>query len=246
MNLQSGIGSHRIGGWHFHPASGELRRGSEVRRLEPRAARTLELLCEARGGVVSHEQLIREVWSGRTLSDNSVAVVVGQLRRALDDDARDPRLIETIPKRGYRLVAEAPPAKAANRRYLLLALVIAVAAIGAAAGVRAMIAAGRPDIAMADIPNQTGDARYDPLATATTELMLAELSKRGYDVERGDDGPLKIAGKLVMWNGAPFLGLSATDARGVVRWSAMTKGTADAVPAGLHAALDDFQKKVPR
>ena len=109
-----------------------------------------------------------------------------------------------------------------------------------------MMAAGRPDIAMADIPNQTGDARYDPLARATTELMLTELSKRGYDVERGGDGPLKIAGKLVMWNGAPFLGLSATDARGVVRWSAMTKGTADAVPAGLHAALDDFQKKVPR
>jgi len=246
MNLQSGIGSHRIGGWHFHPASGELRRGSEVRRLEPRAARTLELLCDARGGVVSHEQLIREVWSGRTLSDNSVAVVVGQLRRALGDDARDPKLIETIPKRGYRLVADASPAKPAKRPYHLLALVVAVVAIGTAGGLRAIMAAGRPDIAMADIPNQTGDTRYDPLARATTELMLAELSKRGYDVERGDDGPLKIAGKLVMWNGAPFLGLSATDARGVVRWSVMTKGTADAVPAGLHAALDDFQKKVPR
>lgn len=244
MNLQSGIGSHHIGEWHFHPASGELRRGSEVRRLEPRAARTLELLCAAPGAVVSHEQLIREVWSGRTLSENSVAVVVGQLRRALDDDARDPKLIETIPKRGYRLVADASPAKPAKRPYLLLALVLAVLAIGIAISLRAMIAA-RPDIAMADIPNQTGDPRYDPLARATTELMLAELSKRGYDVERGGDGPLKIAGKLVMWNGAPFLGLSATEG-GVVRWSAMTKGSADAVPAGLHAALDDFQKKVPR
>src|SRR5689334_8327320 len=102
MNLQTDIGSRRIGEWHFHPASGELRRGALVRRLEPRAARTLELLCAARGGVVTHEQLIREVWNGRSLSENSVAVVVGQLRRALDDDARDARLIQTIPKRGYR------------------------------------------------------------------------------------------------------------------------------------------------
>ena len=113
MNLQSGIGSHRIGEWHFHPGSGELRRGSDVRRLEPRAARTLELLLEARGSVVSHERLIHEVWSGRTLSENSVAVVVGQLRRALGDDARDPRLIETIPKRGYRLIGQ--PSTLASR-----------------------------------------------------------------------------------------------------------------------------------
>lgn len=245
MNLQSGIGSHRIGEWHFHPASGELRRGSDVRRLEPRAARTLELLLEARGSVVSHEQLIREVWNGRTLSENSVAVVVGQLRRALGDEARDPKLIETIPKRGYRLVAEASAARPARRRYLLVALVLAVLVIGTAVGLRAMMAA-RPDIAMADIPNQTGEARYDPLARATTELMLAELSKRGYEVDRGGDGPLKISGKLVMWSGEPYLGLSATDAKGVVRWSAMIRGTADAVPAGLHAALDDFQKNVPR
>ena len=245
MNLQSGIGSHRIGEWHFHPASGELRRGSDVRRLEPRAARTLELLLEARGSVVSHEQLIREVWNGRTLSENSVAVVVGQLRRALGDDARDPKLIETIPKRGYRLVAEASAARPARRPYLLVALVLAVLVIGTVVGLRAMMTA-RPDIAMADIPNQTGEARYDPLARATTELMLAELSKRGYEVERGGDGPLRIAGKLVMWSGEPYLGLSATDARGVVRWSAMIRGTPDAVPAGLHAALDDFQKNVPR
>jgi hypothetical protein len=76
--------------------------------------------------------------------------------------------------------------------------------------------------------------------------MLAELSKRGFDVERGREGRMLIGGKLVMWNGAPYLGLSATDANGVVRWSAMTKGTPDQVPAGLRAELDDFQGKVAR
>ena len=241
MNLQSGIGSHRIGEWHFHPASGELRRGPEVRRLEPRAARTLELLCVARGGVVSHDQLIRDVWSGRALSDNSVAVVVGQLRRALGDDARDPRLIETIPKRGYRLIDQPLSPRPPRRRVIAAGAIALVMAVGAVIGIRSI--AARPGIAMADIANQTGDQHYDPLARATSELMLAELSTRGYDVERGGQGPLLISGRLVMWNGAPYLGLSATDARGVVRWSAMINGAPGAVPAGLHAALDKFQSE---
>ena len=246
MNLQSGIGSHRIGEWHFHPSSGELRRGAEVRRLEPRAAKTLELLCAAPGAVVSQEQLIREVWGGRSLSENSVAVVVGQLRKALDDDARDPRLIETIPKRGYRLMGAASAARCRPPRWRVAAAAAIAVVIGIAAvfGIRSVVA--RPDIAMTDIANQTGDARYDPLARATSELMLAELSKRGFDVERGREGRMLIGGKLVMWNGAPYLGLSATDANGVVRWSAMTKGTPDQVPAGLRAELDDFQGKVAR
>jgi DNA-binding winged helix-turn-helix (wHTH) protein len=246
MNLQTGIVSHHIGEWHFHPASSELRRGSEVRRLEPRAARTLELLCAASGGVVTQEQLIQEVWQGRSLSENSVAVVVGQLRKALDDDARDPKLIETIPKRGYRLMDQpsATPARPPRWRVIASAVLAVLVGIAAVIGVRSM--AARPEVAMTDIANQTGDARYDPLARATSELMLAELSKRGYDVERGGQGPLLITGKLVMWNGEPYLGLSATDAGGVVRWSAMTGGTPDAVPAGLHAALDKFQSEARR
>src|SRR6266550_3764475 len=103
MNVERSIGRHRIGGWEFSPATGELRRRTDVRRLEPRAAKALQLLCEANGELVSQEELIAGVWHGRALSENSVAVVIGQLRRALDDDAREPRLIETIPKRGYRL-----------------------------------------------------------------------------------------------------------------------------------------------
>jgi DNA-binding winged helix-turn-helix (wHTH) protein len=246
MNLVGDIGGHRIGEWRFHPAAGELRRRSEVRRIEPRAAKTLELLCAARGGVVTHEQLIQEVWSGRSLSENSVAVVVGQLRRALDDDARDAKLIETIPKRGYRLVgsASAPASRPMRWRVIATTLVAILVGIGAVLATRSMTS--RPDIAMTDIANQTGDPRYDPLARATSELMLAELSKRGFDVERGTRGRMSVSGKLVMWSGEPYLGLSATDADGVVRWSAMTRGTSDAVPAGLRVKLDEFQRAVQR
>src|SRR3954469_3839253 len=127
MNVERSIGRHRIGGWEFSPATGELRRRADVRRLEPRAAKALELLCEANGEVVSQEQLIAGVWSGRSLSENSVAVVIGQLRRALDDDAREPRLIETIPKRGYRLRTAIDETEGRpTRRSFAIALIAAI------------------------------------------------------------------------------------------------------------------------
>ena len=244
MNDAAGSGRHRIGSWDFNPATGELRHDSELRRLEPRAARTLELLCEAKGEVVPHEQLIDRVWNGRAVSENSVAVAIGQLRRALDDDARDPKLIETIPKRGYRLVAGASAPSRPRNRARLLAIVLVVGLLVAGMGFGLRNAVARPGLAMSDIANQTGDRRYDPLARATTELMLAELSERGFDVERGGSGRMLITGKLVMWNGEPYLGLSATDPNGVVRWSAMTGGTSAAVPAGLSGKLDEFQRAV--
>src|SRR3954451_24295020 len=126
MNVERGIGRHRIGAWEFSPATGELRRRTDLRRLEPRAAKALEMLCEAGGEIVSQEQVIDGVWQGRSLSENSVAVVIGQLRRALDDDAREPRLIETIPKRGYRLRADQGNDQAPRRRRNIIMVAIAV------------------------------------------------------------------------------------------------------------------------
>ena len=129
-NLQkdADVTAHRIGEWEFDAESGELTRGRDRRRLEPRAAKALVLLCEAQGGLVSQEKLIAEVWDGRALSENSVPVVISQLRRVLGDDARKPILIETVPKRGYRLVgAGNRPAFANPVRAALIALLAAVA-----------------------------------------------------------------------------------------------------------------------
>ena len=64
MNIARSIGRHRIGGWEFLPATGELRRRTDLRRLEPQRRRTLELLCEAKGEVVSQEAVDRRGVAG--------------------------------------------------------------------------------------------------------------------------------------------------------------------------------------
>ena len=245
MNLERSIGRHRIGGWDFSPATGELRRRTDLRRLEPRAAKALQMLCEAGGDVVSQEQLIDGVWQGRALSENSVAVVIGQLRKALDDDAREPKLIETIPKRGYRLhatAAAAAEAPARRRNSALIAIAALVLALLAGAWIITRQAA--PSIGMSDVANATGNAAYDPLVRATSELIVADLGERGLAVRRDGGGDLRLASKLVMWDGLPYLGMTATDSKGVVRWSAMIEATEGKVPPGVAAELDGLATQV--
>ena len=230
----------QVGGWRFDPASGELMRNGTCRRLEPRAARALEILCASPGQVISHQRLIDEVWSGRSLSDNSVAVVIGQLRRALEADRG---LIETVPKRGYRLADGAASAMGPGAR---LKLGLAIALLLAIAGVILwlMRAPGLPTVAMADVANDTGDARLSPHARATSELLVNDLRHQGFTVRR-DDGPaeLVLRPRLVTWNGKPWLGLTATDRQGAVRWSAMLPGAPSEVPSEAKGAIADFKQE---
>ncbi len=245
MNVERSIGRHRIGGWEFSPATGELRRRTDLRRLEPRAARALQMLCEAGGDVVSQDQLIDGVWQGRALSENSVAVVIGQLRKALDDDAREPKLIETIPKRGYRLHATATAAVARpGRRAAAIIAIAALALVIAAVAAWAFTRPAAPSIGMTDVANATGNAAYDPLVRATSELIVSDLGERGFAVRRDGSGDLRLASKLVIWDGLPYLGMTATDAKGVVRWSAMINATAGKVPPGVGRGLDGLARQV--
>ena len=246
MNVERKVGRRQIGGWEFSETSGELRRLTDVRRLEPRAAKALQILCDANGDVVSQEQLIDEVWSGRALSDNSVAVVIGQLRKALDDDAREPRIIETIPKRGYRLRVD-PPAAATEpaRRRTMLILGAVLAILGAALGAYLSMRPAVMGIAVSDVANETGNPAYAPLARATSELIVTELGARGYAVRRSGQGDLALVPKLVMWDGMPFLGITATDRTGVVRWSLMANAMPGKVPPAVDRGFDDLAMRFP-
>lgn len=74
-------------------------------QVEPKVMEVLVCLARRAGRVVAKDELVREVWEGRYVSDDVVWRSVRELRRALGDEARAPRFIETIPKRGYRLLA---------------------------------------------------------------------------------------------------------------------------------------------
>lgn len=247
--------THGLGDWTFHPAAAELRRGPERRRLENRTARVLELLCERRGEVVSQDELIDQIWDGRALSQNSVAVVVGDLRRALGDDARQPRYIETLAKRGYRLIAPSGAAsavRAPDRRVVLGAVAIAfllLLAVAALAGWRPAPQVSPPVLVVVEeMVNATGDPAHDATARSVTEVIVAELGRTdGVRVTRAPapDARATLAGRLVIWTGQPALGLSATDtATGDVLWTGMARGPEPALPDQIRAELGELSATV--
>ena len=84
-----------------------------VVRLEPKACDLLLYFAAHPGAVLSREQLIAEVWNGKFVTDDAVMVAVYALRQAFDDDAKQPRFIETIRARGYRWIA--PPEEVGGR-----------------------------------------------------------------------------------------------------------------------------------
>lgn len=75
-------------------------------RLEPKAMDLLVFMASRQGVVLSRDELLAGVWAGTVVSDEALTNAIIKLRKAFNDDARHPRFIETVPKRGYRLVAD--------------------------------------------------------------------------------------------------------------------------------------------
>jgi TolB-like protein/DNA-binding winged helix-turn-helix (wHTH) protein/tetratricopeptide (TPR) repeat protein len=95
-----------LGGWEIHPSLSRMVRGSDVRKLRPQAMDLLTYLVQRRGEVVGNAQMLEELWSGKVVSSASIYVVVSELRHALAE-VEEIR-VETVPRRGYRLLAPEP------------------------------------------------------------------------------------------------------------------------------------------
>jgi DNA-binding winged helix-turn-helix (wHTH) protein len=99
-----------LDGWIVDPINNTLRRGNEARELTPMAMRVLRVLAEHAGSAVTREQLIHRVWNDNYLTGaKRLTDEIWRIRQAFADDNRNPRLIKTLPRRGYVLL-QAPRA----------------------------------------------------------------------------------------------------------------------------------------
>lgn len=97
----------RIGDCEVRPEDGTVAAPSGPRRLGPRPMALLMAFAAQPGKVFSREELMAEVWPGLVVADETLSRCISDIRQALDDDRRSPRYVETLPRRGYRLI-EAP------------------------------------------------------------------------------------------------------------------------------------------
>jgi DNA-binding winged helix-turn-helix (wHTH) protein len=98
-----------LGQWYVEPQLGRLSRGAEALRIDPRNMQVLQCLVARAGEVVSQAEIEEAVWGQVVVTPNSVYQSIAQLRRALGDDTNPRRYIETIAKKGYRLIATVQP-----------------------------------------------------------------------------------------------------------------------------------------
>src|SRR6185503_5573777 len=107
-----------FGNFRLEIADATLWNGSQSLPLTPKAFSVLQCLAQRSGKLVTKDELYNTVWPGVFVGDAVLKVCVLEIRRVLADDAKAPRFIETVHRRGYRFIApvvpehDSPPAAA--------------------------------------------------------------------------------------------------------------------------------------
>ncbi len=197
----------KLGSWLVDESANLLSRDGKDVRIEKRVMSVLVELATANNRVVTKDALINSVWNGAAVSDHSVANAISELRRALGDDRRNPQYIETIPKRGYRLVADIvdfpdaaqqhiEPKPESRQAGLILALAACFVILAALFIWLAPMKSEAPRLFLANIKNATGDPSLGLAGETAAEMLTVALAGGEY--------------RLVRWRANDFEGMADT------------------------------------
>jgi len=226
-------------------------------RLEPKQMKALVTLARHQPGVVSKQGLVDEVWAGRATSDESITGCIKGLRAALDNDSpRDPRYIETIHGRGYRLkvppvVSEETPTVEIPRNWL--PGVVAALVVVAAASYFWMTRPA-PDSSIIDsvvitrFANMSSEATQPTVDGITEQLVSTLYEVPNLEIKKGslpseNESAREIAdrygvgwvvfGSVQQMSGQVKITARIDDRDNVVEWAGTFTGTDDEI-FGLH------------
>jgi TolB-like protein/DNA-binding winged helix-turn-helix (wHTH) protein/Tfp pilus assembly protein PilF len=189
-------GDFKIGEWLVSPALNQISNDGKSARVEPKAMQVLVQLAGAEG-VVNKDRLISTVWPDVFVTDDVLPGCIASLRRAFDDNARKPKIIETIPKSGYRLLLPVEPCNGngqrseaakepaagvrasdqARRRWWLAGAVAGGLLILVLAGWRFAFPAGYDSVAILPFINAAGDSDAQYLSDGVPESVIDDLSQ---------------------------------------------------------------------
>jgi DNA-binding winged helix-turn-helix (wHTH) protein/TolB-like protein len=189
MAIQALTSDLRIGEWTVEPALNQLSAPGRAVKVEPKAMEVLVYLAERAGKVASRDELLDAVWRGAVVGDDALTQVVIKLRKALGDS-----YIETIPKRGYRLIApvtrpDTPVTPRVGSRKVWMAGLAAILLAAATAGTLSWMgrsqearparaeASSLPTISVRGFEPVGSDAEAALLARGMTADLISDLSK---------------------------------------------------------------------
>jgi TolB-like protein/Tfp pilus assembly protein PilF len=137
--------------------------------IEPKVFDLLECLVRNRERVVSRDDLIAGIWSGRVVSESALATCINSARVAIADNGEEQRLIKTLPRKGLRFVGQVRETKGPAG---------AVAVQGASEAARPALALpSRPSIAVLAFKNISSDPEQEYFADGMVEDIISGLSR---------------------------------------------------------------------
>jgi len=193
----------RIAAWLIQPQLNTVSNNGTTVRLEPKVMEVLVCLAQHAGEPVSKDELLQTVWPKTFVTDDVLKRSISELRRVFEDDIREPRVIQTIPKRGYRLLAPVEPVDGAHgtavpqtgqsrkaglkgRTLVLLSggvaalLLILLGALSVASRERLLGKKADPQIhsiAVLPLQNLSGDPNQEYFADGMTDALITDLAQ---------------------------------------------------------------------
>ena len=186
-----------FGDYELDCRSGELRRNGTAVKLQPQPAKVLVILVARAGEVVTRQALTEQVWGSETYVDfeHGLNFAIRQIRTVLEDDAEKPSFLETVPKRGYRFIAEigngaapeepqvelrASPSEKKRRLHILIWVSAAIVLIAALFGVRTWLSPATSKIeslAVLPLHNLSADPEQEYFSDGMTDELITDLAK---------------------------------------------------------------------
>ena len=199
----------RFGTFEVDPQAGELRKQGKRVKLQDQPFQVLTVLLQRPGEVVTREALRSQIWPQDTFVDfdNSLNTAINKLREALGDSADNPRLIETLPRRGYRFLAPVssdglrqPVVKPFGRKIALLgtfAGLLVATAIGGSLWrwSRVRVLTEKDTIVLGDLANSTSDPVFDGTLREGLSVQLEQSPFLSLVSEEGIHQTLRMMGQ---------------------------------------------------
>jgi DNA-binding winged helix-turn-helix (wHTH) protein/TolB-like protein len=237
-------GRLRVGDWIVEPDLNQLSAPGKAVKIEPKAMAVLLHLANRPGQVVSRDTLLSDVWPGVVGGDNSLTQVIIKLRKALGDDPDRPTYIQTVTKRGYRLVAPVLPAAETpsmpRRRAWTMAMGVLAAGLLVAAGIWWSSAEHAKRM------SRNADAVADATELPTLAVAPFEaLGKDGQELLLARGIAADLLADLSKSSGLSVIGFSPMDGRGGTEASAryLVSGTVQRIDGRLRLHVNLTEQK---